>query len=143
MEPWGEFLDHECYYEPAPIPIDPWTLDPWRQTHADVVLFPRDFIESIVQPEQLRFCLTTDLDRVWELEELIAADGLQEPFVIVLDHSGHVILRDGHHRLVAMRNWSHFDLIPCVIESSEKIRTDGYARMHDVLLDLLRRAEPV
>ncbi len=145
MEPWGEFIDTEWYREGVivPTPVDPITLDPWRARYAGgVVLVPRDILEAVVQPEQLRFCEQGDLTKVYEVRLQISMVGLLEPLELVVDSYGHVILRDGHHRLVATRGWDHFNYLPCVLTRADKIRTNGYGTLDVMLFDLLRRVVP-
>lgn len=138
---WGEFLDTEWYQEGIVIerPVDPITLDPWRTSgrwEGRIFLISRELIEKVAQTERIIFCYG-DSDRVRHIREEIFTGGLREPLELVVDLNGRVVLRDGHHRLLATDGLEHFQKLPVIITHSDRIRVDGAVAIHAGILHVL------
>lgn len=145
-EVWGEYLDTEWYRDQVvvEVPEDPWTADPWRgQTKfGPMFLVPRDLLHSIAQTERVSWCMDHDHDQLMLVQKDIAERGIEEPLELVIDASGRLILRDGHHRLMATGWHPHFNLLPCYFTHSDRIRASGAQPIGLLLTDLLARSVP-
>lgn len=133
-----EFLDNEWYDSKRYPRLAPHKLDPWRnKCLKSVYLIPRSILEDIVQVQQYQYCISQDIEKVDLIRQSILEVGLEKPFEIVIDSRGVIILRDGHHRLIATQGLKHFDFIPCTISKSEVIRATGGLLIRDILPRLL------
>lgn len=124
MQTWGsEFLDTECYVQHPPPPIDPVTSDPWRiqSRWGPCIMVRRLYLEGVAQPERIRFCEGEDREKTDLVRAELLAEGLREPLELVI-RLNQIVLRDGHHRLVASRDIPHFDMLPCFITPADAAR---------------------
>ncbi len=133
---WGEFLDHEWYAEGAPVvvPQDPWRTNPlWA---GQTVEMSREILKKMVNKEQMQRIQLRDMAKVHEVAASISEVGLERPLTLVVDRAGWIVLKDGHHRLLATEGMGGYESLPCTLKYSEKIRVAS-ANLSEVLFDLL------
>lgn len=113
----GEFLDHEWYSSFEPVP-EPWREHRWA---ARSFLFTRSFLLDLAQPERLQQ-VRADTEHIAALRHDLSVNGLRRPLEVVIDRAGRVVLRDGHHRLVASAGLPGFTTFPVVFTESDHVR---------------------
>lgn len=121
---WGEFLDHEWYYRAPPgrqLP-EPWRYHPVAPHCFE---FDRSLIGLLAQPVRLR-TISRDTERLGTLRSELLRDGLRTPLEAVADGNGHVVLRDGHHRLLASDGIPAFRAMPVFFSPSAGIRVPSH-----------------
>lgn len=135
-----EFLDTEWYESERFIRQPGYMKDPWKSNkqYKDIFLVPRIFLETITQKKQYNYCLITDQEKVFEVKRDINENGLRNPLEIVVDSGGSIVLRDGHHRLLATDGIDHFIYLPCFMTQSENIRASGARQLMDCLTEMFR-----
>jgi hypothetical protein len=138
-EPWGEFLDHEWHTTGQVIERPkPWTTDPWRETIREPVeMIPLSLLWRIAQPARIQFCVTSDATRTDEIRADILEHGLKDPFVLVIDPFGVIVLQDGHHRLVGLSGIEHFDFVPTIVWRSDRIKAEGARSAAELLIEYI------
>ena len=136
-----EFLDTEWFYEPAP-PAPP-TPEPWRSHRlaSRCYLLPRGVLLRLAQPERLAQ-IARDHERLASVRRSLEEDGLHQPLELVIDTEGHIVLRDGHHRLLCSAGLRPFSTLPTFFTRSPGIGVPS-SRAADLLEILIRSAEPV
>lgn len=128
-----EFLDELSH-------IAPWVpkkkLEPWRDSPMDVVLIPLEAVIHFTDPAKLAFIEQFEYDQVEALRLVICSEGLKSPLEMVIDIFGKLTLRNGHHRLLALRDLGENE-IPVYFLKSNNVRT--FCRpLHEELPYLIR-----
>lgn len=132
----GEYLDLEWYYEPSPQP-EPQP-EPWRQHRLapQCVLVPRQILLSLAQGPRL-----VEVGRDWaaiaEIRVQLENEGLREPLELVIDRDGRIVLRDGHHRILATDGMGQFDYLPVLITRSDRGIAVSCTTVYEILPALL------
>lgn len=100
-------------------------LEPWRDTvfAAETVLIPTEAVLVMADPAQVEKILINQSDFCEDLGTSLVTHGVQQPLVVVLDSSGHLVLMDGYHRLVAAQR-VRLHCLPVRVLPSERIK--GY-----------------
>jgi hypothetical protein len=101
------------------------TLEPWRDSvfAAATTLISTEAVLVMADPAQIQKILVTQSDFCDDLGTSLVTHGVQQPLVVVLDSSGHLVLMDGYHRLVAAQR-VRLHWLPVRVLPSERIR--GY-----------------
>lgn len=98
-------------------PVGPgWRRGPWA---GEVVEVPRVLVARLAQPNRMSD-IAVDVDHIDNLTAEIRQRGFDEPLVVVLDKHGRMLLKDGHHRLVAASRLG-LRLVPIRFREGEKI----------------------
>ncbi|QBQ74836.1 hypothetical protein [Caudovirales GX15bay] len=139
-EPYGEFLDYEWYYTPCPVPA---VVEPWRSHRfaGRCFLVPRELLFRVAQQERLTL-IAQDTERLVRVRASLQTDGLRFPLELVIDDGGHIVLRDGHHRLLSSEGLPLFRRLPVYFTRSPGIGVPAL-RTADLLELLIRLIEPV
>lgn len=119
MSQWVcEFLDDEWAHRPviAPPPGPGWRQGPWAN---EVVEVPRVLVARLAQPNRMSD-IVADADHIDNLTASIGSRGFDEPMVVVVDKHGRMLLKDGHHRLVAATRLG-LGRVPIRFREGEKI----------------------
>ena len=104
-------------YDPQ-IPVPP--LQPWRDRFADVAVLPVALLRGVANPEELRLA-GMHTDRLDVITRGYRDPGPLRPLTVNVDKFSHVVLADGHHRvLVAER--LEIARLPVQFELVEHIR---------------------
>lgn len=112
-----EFLDTEWHDRP---PFTPKARDAWRIEYPEAIPLPISLVRKLAQPNRLAEISLNDRDLLDYLTTSIGDRGFDEPMMVVLDDHGRVLLRDGHHRLIAASVLG-LSTVPVVFQQSKKI----------------------
>lgn len=79
---------------------EPWKDHPKAERVA-LRLVPLHILEASADQNQLKQIHTREQQYIAELMQSLQADGLHEPLQMGIDKRGRLLLKNGHHRLVA------------------------------------------
>lgn len=132
----GEFLDHE-WFHPGPAEPDPFP-QPWldHPESSRCFLFPRALLLEMAQGPRLAL-VSREVDYLAGLRSSLSTVGLREPLELVIDRAGRIVVREGHHRLLATESLAEFDRLPAYFTQSEGGIAVDSASAYDVLVPML------
>lgn len=119
---WQEFLDAEWFqsdWVEVSKPVEGWTIDRYAE---ETVLLPLSLIKPLAQPNRLNEISLIDKDLLDDIEVSLAERGFDTAMVVVVDDFGRIVLKDGHHRLIAALRL-RLQVVPVRFQRGKKINT--------------------
>lgn len=118
---YAEFLELPQHIQPwKPKGRDGWRRGMWSNASFEVNL---SWLLRLARPERL-VEVRRDRERIDPLIKDIAERGIDCPGLILLDTTGKLVLKDGHHRLVALGEL-RAEKMPVRLKPVDKIRLRG------------------
>lgn len=121
MQYWGlEFVDDGCYGKQTPV------IEPWR-AYENVFQLPLRYIRDNLSDKHLTGDIATkERKRIQALQLDIWENGLQQPLLIQYDMYGNALLKDGHHRLLALEYlYGENCMVPVTLEKLRSLKGYG------------------
>lgn len=137
-EPWIEFLDTE-WYGWGQVPEgdrDAWKQGRWAATTVEIHLH---LVRQLGQPNRLTEIALTDAELIDEITQSVLERGFDHPMIVVVDKHGRMLLRDGHHRLIAATRLG-IAKVPVRFEQGERIKSPTAVPVATMLPTLLLAA---
>lgn len=89
-------------------------------------------MERLAQPDRINTIRLRETDQVDVLIDDLRFRGFSEPMIVVVDVRGRMVLKDGHHRLLAATVLG-IDRVPVRFRRSERVSTSGGAAAQDMI----------
>lgn len=133
LKRYGPDFDYVVFDDP----IDVTPKEPWREHRlADrVILVPCGVLRLFADPARISLLLHQEHEKV-RLDQVgasIAATGLTDPCTVFYDDYGKVRFHDGYHRLIVSDRIDWLNVLPTVLEHSDRIT--GYGRPIEEFLE--------